>query len=110
MSSTRLRTALHRIAAALPHLLLHTLLGMAMAAVLGWLEVLAWERRSVNEFNGLYGVIAVWFTGPVACALAAPLHLWSHIAAPTRLQRHAWSLAAFLACYALVRGLLFAAT
>ena len=99
MSTTTTRIRLHKLVAALPHVLVHAALGMSIAAMLGWLEA---ASQPVNEFNGLFWVLAVSFTGPVACALAAPLHFAFHARASTAADRHLYSLSASFATYALV--------
>ena len=97
--STQPALTLRKLLVALPHVLGHAALGMLIASLLGWLEA---ASKPVNEFNGLYWVIAVSFIGPVACALAAPLHFASHARASTRVDRHMYSAAISLAMYALV--------
>lgn len=102
-SATPVRKRLHKLLAALPHVLGHAVLGMLIAAVLGWVEA---ASKPVNEFNGLFWVFAVSFTGPVACALAAPLHFAFHARASTAADRHLYSVTASFASYALVWGAL----
>jgi hypothetical protein len=92
-------TRLRKLAAALPHVLVHSALGWLFAAMLGWMEA---ANRPVNEFNGLFWLIAMWFTGPVACVLAVPLHWACHARAATAFDRHLYSLLISLAMYAAV--------
>ncbi len=102
-SATTVRKRLHKLLAALPHVLGHTALGMLIAATLGWIETV---NKPVNEFNGLFFLMALWFTGPVACALAAPLHFAFHARASTAVNRHIYSVTVSFATYALVWGAL----
>ena len=84
----------------MPHALIHAAGGMVIAALLGWLETVIRNRIAVNEFNGLALVIAVWFTGPVACALAAPLHVVCHARVATTPLRHLYSVTLSTVSYA----------
>jgi hypothetical protein len=86
--------------AALPHALIHAAGGMVIAALLGWLETVIRNRIAVNEFNGLAWVIAVYFTGPIACALAAPLHVVCHARVATAPMRHLYSVTLSTVSYA----------
>jgi len=102
MNATTVPGPVRRFAAALSHVLIHAAAGMLIAALLGWLEVDQMNRTSVNEFNGIALVIAVTFTGPVACALAAPLHLACHVKAATPQRRHLVSIVISTAAYVLL--------
>ena len=99
----RLSAVFRPFAAALPHVLLHTAMGWLMAAALGWLEAFT---QPVNEFNGLFWLVAMLFTGPVACALAAPLDAVCHARAATPFDRHLYSVGISFAAYAAVRTVL----
>ncbi len=99
MTTTTLRIRFRQLVAALPHVLIHAALGMLIAALLGWLEA---ASKPVNEFNGLFWVIAVSFTGPIACALAAPFHVVCHARADEGWLRHLYSIAISATAYAVV--------
>lgn len=88
--------------AALRHVVIHATMGMLLAALLGWLEVASLNQRSINEFNGIVFALAIYFTGPVACALAIPFQLACHARATTPFDRHLYSVAISLATYATV--------
>ena len=61
----------------------------------------------MNEFNGLYWLIAVSFTGPVACALAVPFQVVFHARADAGWLRHLYSVAISATTYAVVWAALY---
>ena len=103
-------TLSHRFLLGVRHMLLHAALCYVLACLLGVLEVAV--RIAVpgpgaaNEFVGICFVLWAVFTGPLACLLAAPAHLFVYIAKKPRL--HWYSFTASLVSCVVIWTLLWA--
>lgn len=109
MALVKLLSAIRRLAAALPYLLLHLAIGMVFAALLGWVEVFVritiLNPSSANEFFGMAWVVAVYVFGPVACTLAVPVHIFWYFRVESSVRQHVYSVCSAVALYILVWAL-----